>query len=74
MKKLWDVWKYSIGSFSDNKTAPYDNYVAVIRTIIFVSYMVTNIFIVSGVIRHWDSINSGESPVGRGHRLERGWV
>jgi hypothetical protein len=74
MKKLWDVWKYSIGSFSDNKTAPYDNYVAVIRTIIFVSYMVTNIFIVSGVIRHWDSINSGESPVGRGHRLESGWV
>ena len=44
-----------MGSFSDDKTAPYDNYVAIIRTSIFVSYMVTNAFIVSGVIRHWNA-------------------
>ena len=49
MNKLWEIWKYAIGSFSDDKTEPYDNYVAGIRTIIFVSYMVTNAFIVSGV-------------------------
>ena len=55
MKKVWEIWKYSIGSFSDDKTAPYDNYVAGIRTIIFVSYMVTNAFIVSGVLRHWNN-------------------
>ena len=54
MKKVWEIWKYSLGSFSDDKTAPYDNYVASIRTVIFVSYMVTNIFIISGVIRHWN--------------------
>ena len=54
MKKVWEIWKYSLGSFSDDKTAPYDNYVAGIRTVIFVSYMVTNIFIISGVIRHWN--------------------
>ena len=58
MKKVWEVWKYAIGSFSDDKTAPYDNYVAIIRTSIFVSYMVTNAFIVSGVIRHWNDVNS----------------
>ena len=55
MKKVWNIWKYSIGSFSDDKTAPYDNYVAIIRTSIFVSYMVTNAFIVSGVMRHWNN-------------------
>ena len=55
MKQLWEIWKYSLGSFSDDKTAPYDNYVALIRTSIFVSYMVTNAFIVSGVIRHWNN-------------------
>ena len=55
MKKAWEIWKYAIGSFSDDKTAPYDNYVALIRTSIFVSYMVTNAFIVSGVIRHWNN-------------------
>jgi len=58
MKKVWEVWKYALGSFSDDKTAPYDNYVAGIRTIIFVSYMVTNAFIVSGVIRHWNDVSS----------------
>ena len=56
MKKVWKIWKYSLGSFSDDKTEPYDNYVACIRTVIFVSYMVTNFFIVSGVIRHWNDI------------------
>ena len=53
---MWKIWKYAIGSFSDDKTAPYDNYVAIIRTVIFVSYMVTNAFIISGVIRHWDDV------------------
>jgi hypothetical protein len=58
MNKIWEIWKYSLGSFSDDKTAPYDNYVAIIRTSIFVSYMVTNAFIISGVIRHWNKVNS----------------
>ena len=58
MTKIWEIWKYAIGSFSDDKTAPYDNYVAGIRTIIFVSYMVTNAFIVSGVLRHWHDVPS----------------
>ena len=53
---MWQVWKYALGSFSDDKTAPFDNYVAIIRTVIFVSYMVTNAFIISGVIRHWNDI------------------
>ena len=57
MQKIWEIWKYSLGSFSDDKTAPYDNYVAIIRTSIFVSYMVTNAFIISGVIRHWNNTN-----------------
>ncbi|BCU99260.1 MAG: hypothetical protein CM15mV26_1020 [uncultured marine virus] len=54
MSKIWLIWKYSLGSFSDTKTENYDNYVAIIRTIILVGYMITNGFIVSGVIRHWD--------------------
>ena len=58
MKKIWEIWKYSLGSFSDDKTAPYDNYVAGIRTIIFVSYMVTNIAIVANAVRHWDNVKT----------------
>ena len=58
MRKILKIWKYSLGSFSDEKTEPYDNYVAGIRTVIFISYMVTNCFIVSGVIRHWNNVPS----------------
>jgi len=58
---LYKIWKYSLGSFSDDKTAPYDDYVAIVRTIIFVSYMVTNFFIISGVVRHWNA-NTSDTP------------
>ena len=54
--KVWEVWKYALGSFEDNKTAKYDNAVCVIRSIIFVSYLVTNCFITAGVIRHWNDV------------------
>ena len=53
MKKLWRIWKYALGSFSDEKTRRYDNYIVLVRSIIFVSYLVTNCFITAGVIRHW---------------------
>ena len=59
MKKVWEIWKYSLGSFSDENTAPNDNYVAGIRTVIFVSYMVTNIAIVANAVRHWDDVKTG---------------
>lgn len=55
MKEILLVWKYSLGSFSDSKTEKYDNWIALVRTVIFVSYMVTNCFICAGVIRHWNS-------------------
>ncbi len=62
IRSLLTIWKYSLGSFSDDKTSPYDNYIAGIRTIIFVSYMVTNAFIISGVIRHWNNTPTNISP------------
>ena len=61
MAKLWRIWKYSLGSFSDDKTENYDNYVAIVRSIIFVSLLTTNMFIVSGVIRHWNDVPSSVS-------------
>ena len=30
MSKVWLIWKYSLGSFSDTKTENYDNYVFLI--------------------------------------------
>ena len=56
LNKAWNIWKYALGSFSDEKTKEYDNYVVIVRSIIFVSYLVTNCFIISGVIRHWNNV------------------
>ena len=58
MRQIWTTWKYTLGSFSDTRTKNYDDWVAIIRTCIFVSYMVTNAFIVSGVVRHWNDVPS----------------
>tara|TARA_R100000742_G_C4276946_1_gene98397 strand:- start:360 stop:626 length:267 start_codon:yes stop_codon:yes gene_type:complete len=60
ISKLFNVWKYALGSYSDEKTKPYDNYITIIRSIIFISYLTTNCFIVAGVIKHWNN-NNGQS-------------
>ena len=57
MKTVWRTWKYALGSFSDNKTAKYDDAVCILRSFIFVTYFVTNCFITAGVIRHWNSMS-----------------
>ena len=63
MTKFWKIWKYALGSFSDDKTKEYDNHVVVVRSIIFVSYLVTNCFIISGVIRHWNNVPTQRLPI-----------
>jgi hypothetical protein len=49
---MWKLWAKALGekASKDNKEA--DN-VAIIRTIIVISYIITNCFIIAGVIRHW---------------------
>ena len=61
--KAWRIWKYALGSFSDEKTRRYDNYVVLVRTFIFISYLVTNCFIISGVIRHWNNVPTQRLPI-----------
>ena len=53
MIKLWRVWKYALGSFADERTKRYDNNIVIVRSFIFFSYLITNCFIVAGVMRHW---------------------
>ena len=57
------VWKYALGSFSDDRTKEYDNYVVVVRSVIFISYLITNCFIISGVIRHWNNVPTERLPI-----------
>ena len=63
MSKIWNIWKYALGSFSDEKTKEYDNPVLIVRSLIFVSYLITNCFIISGVIRHWNNVPTQRLPI-----------
>jgi len=50
---MWRLWAKAIGEKAHKKDNIADK-VAVIRTIIFATYLLTNCFIVAGVIRHWN--------------------
>ena len=49
MKKVWRLWCKASDSDSES------DIVAIIRTLILFSYLITNCFIIAGVIRHYDN-------------------
>ena len=53
MKRLWTIWKFAIGSFSDEQTQEYDNVVAVARTFIVGINGLCAILIMANIIKNW---------------------
>jgi hypothetical protein len=51
--KIWRMWAKSLGEKSGEDNREADR-IALIRTIIVLTYIVTNLFIIAGVIRHWN--------------------
>jgi len=51
----WRLWAKALGEKAGKNKKEADM-VALVRTIILFSYIVTNLFIVAGVIRHWNDI------------------
>ena len=52
MMRFWRIWAKALGDKS-GRTDNESDMIAVIRTLIIISYFITNLFIVAGVIRHW---------------------
>ena len=52
MRGWWRLWSKALGEKAGN-TDQEANRVAVIRTLIVLCYIVTNMFIIAGVVRHW---------------------
>jgi hypothetical protein len=52
-KTLWRWWAKALGEKASKCDRESDS-IAVIRTLIFITYLITNAFIVAGVIRHWN--------------------
>ena len=52
-KNAWRWWAKALGEKASKCDKESDT-VAIIRTVIFTTYLITNCFIVAGVIRHWN--------------------
>jgi len=52
MRKVWRLWAKALGR-KDGINDTESDRVALIRTLIILSYIITNMFIIAGVIRHW---------------------
>jgi len=57
MRKMWRIWAKALGA-KEGKNDREADIIAGIRTLIFVSYLVTNVAIVANAIRHWNNVNS----------------
>ena len=57
-KNLWRLWAKAIGEKA-SKCDKESDHIARLRTVIFATYLITNCFIIAGVIRHW---NKNEIP------------
>jgi hypothetical protein len=49
---MWRLWAKALGEKHGKNDKEADK-IALIRTLIILCYIITNIFIVAGVIRHW---------------------
>lgn len=49
---MWRLWAKALGEKASSNDSEADK-VAIIRTLVVASYIITNMFIVAGVIRHW---------------------
>ena len=52
MIRVWRLWAKALGEKTGNTDAEADR-VAYIRTLVVLIYIITNFFIIAGVIRHW---------------------
>jgi hypothetical protein len=52
VKQLWRLWAKALGEKSGATDQEADS-VALVRTVIILIYIITNLFIIAGVIRHW---------------------
>lgn len=53
MKRAWTIWAKALGEKAFTDHAGDSDKVAIVRTLIVLCYIITNCFIIAGVIRHW---------------------
>ena len=51
--KLWRIWTKALGQ-KERRTDAEADCIALIRSLIVALYIVTNLFIMTGIMRHWN--------------------
>ena len=51
--KLWRFWAKALGEKASTDDKEADK-IAIVRTIIVLIYIITNLVIIAGVLRHWN--------------------
>ena len=52
---MWRLWAKALRQKEGRDEREADR-IAIIRTIILLTYFITNLFIVAGVVRHWNDV------------------
>jgi len=59
---IWRIWAKALGE-KGSKCDTEADIIAIVRTFIFITYLITNIAIVANAVRHWNNINYTEHQV-----------
>ena len=55
-KTIWRIWAKALGE-KGSKCDREADIIAIVRTFIFLTYLITNIAIVANAVRHWNDID-----------------
>ena len=53
MKRIWRIWANALGVKAKEDDNKFSDHVALVRTAILLVYVITNVVIVAGNLRHW---------------------
>ena len=55
-KTIWRIWAKALGE-KGSKCDREADIIAIVRTFIFFTYLITNIAIVANAVRHWNDVD-----------------
>ena len=61
-KTIWRLWVKALGEKA-SKCDKESDIIAIIRTFIFFTYLITNIAIVANAVRHWNDNDYDRNPI-----------
>lgn len=61
-RNVWRLWCYALGE-KQGKSNKEADIIAIIRTVILSTYLITNVAIVANAVRHWNDVDYSQNEV-----------